>query len=50
MHRLPVSLYATRMEIAPGEFRSGYIQYFLEARLVSAYSNNYPAAVELVKI
>ena len=48
--RLPASSYARRTEIAPGEFRSSHVQYFLEARLVSAHSNNYPVAVELITI
>lgn len=50
MRRLPSSSYTERTEIAPGEFRSGHVQYFLESRLMSVHSNNYPVAVELIKI
>lgn len=48
--KVPSTSYTERAELAPGEFQSGHIQYFLEARLVSMHSNNYPVAVELIAI
>ena len=50
MRPLPSGSYTRHKEVAPGEFQSSHIQYFLEARLVSANSNNCPVAVELVTI
>lgn len=49
-HPLPSSLYIQRRECSPGEFISGYIEYFLEARLISAHSNNTPRAVAPITI
>lgn len=49
-HPLPSSSYIQRRECGPGEFLSGYIEYFLEARLVSAQSNNTPRAVAPITI
>lgn len=50
MRKVPSTSYTERAEVAPGEFQSAHIQYFLEARLVSAHSNNYPVAIELITI
>lgn len=44
-HPLRSNSYVQRRECGPGEFLSGYIEYFLEARLISAHSNNTPRAV-----
>lgn len=49
-HPLPSSLYIQRRECGPGEFLSGYIEYFLEARLTSAHSNKTPRAVAPITI
>ncbi|KUL83787.1 hypothetical protein ZTR_06618 [Talaromyces verruculosus] len=49
-HPLPSSLHIQRRECGPGEFLSGYIEYFLEARLASAHSNNTPRAVAPITI
>ncbi|UNI16775.1 hypothetical protein JDV02_003180 [Purpureocillium takamizusanense] len=49
-HPLPASTYRERTESGPGEFKSGFIEYFLKATLTAAHGGSGSEAIHLVTI